>query len=72
MGWMGRQNVFTLETNSLQEKGKTVLETDRKVCACACVCACVCMHLIPTNTTGSLFVEMIATATVGHILLTCV
>lgn len=51
---------------SLLEKGKTVLETDRKVCACAC------MHLIPTNTAGSLFVEMIATATVGHILLTCV
>lgn len=57
---------------SLLEKGKTVLETDRKVCACACVRACVCMHLIPTNTAGSLFVEMIATATVGHILLTCV
>lgn len=28
--------------------------------------------LIPTNTAGSLIVEMVATATVGHILLTCV
>lgn len=28
--------------------------------------------LIPTNTAGSLLVEMVATATVGHVLLACV
>ena len=58
-----------------------MLEIDRKsnfrnvfwsVCVCVCVCAGRHVYEIPTNTAGPLFIEMITTATVGHILLACV
>lgn len=34
---------------SLLEKGKTVLETDRKVCAHMCVHVCMHVHAFDTN-----------------------
>lgn len=54
---------------SLLEKRRNVLETDSQSSE---VCSRVHTCKIPTNTAGPLFVEMISTATVGHILLTCI
>lgn len=65
-GWTGR-NSFTLGISSpLPEKGGVCREQTEKLVSDWF------SFLIPTNTAGSLLVEMVATATIGHVLLACV
>lgn len=68
LGWTGRWKQPHFENLlSPSRKGRGVLGEDKSADFKQTL-----PFLIPTNTTGSLLIEMVATATVGHILLACI